>query len=74
MFAPSLGVAGAAGGISGDYHCLSPRLRWLLVRVALAPRCSPASPPFAGGIRIGAAVARLVGHSYIEKGPHQLET
>lgn len=81
VFAPSLrlptdlaGAAGAAGGISGGYH---------LPFTAMAMVLGQGGSRFAmltcfatvlvAGI-VGSFVASVVGHSYIEKRPHQLET
>ena len=81
VFAPSLdipsdlaGAAGAAGGISGGYHLpftavamvLGQGGPWLAVLTCLATVVVAGSA--------GTIVASLVGHSYIEKRPHQLET
>jgi len=80
VFAPSLrvpndlaGAAGAAGGISGGYH---------LPFTAVAMVLGQGGPPLAlltclatvavAGFT-GKFTASLVGHSYIEKRPHQLE-
>jgi H+/Cl- antiporter ClcA len=80
VFAPSLrvpgdlaGAAGAAGGISGGYH---------LPFTAVAMVLGQGGPPLAmltclatvvvAGFA-GTVVASLVGHSYIEKRPRQLE-
>ena len=81
VFAPSLrvpgdlaGAAGAAGGISGGYHL--PFTAVALVLGQGGPRLAMltcfATVVVAGFT--GAIVASLVGHSYIEKRPHQLET
>jgi chloride channel protein, CIC family len=81
VFAPSLrvpgdlaGAAGAAGGISGGYHL--PFTAVALVLGQGGPRLAMltcfATVVVAGST--GALVASLVGHSYIEKRPHQLET
>jgi H+/Cl- antiporter ClcA len=81
VFAPSLrvpgdlaGAAGAAGGISGGYHL--PFTAVALVLGQGGPRLAMltcfATVVVAGST--GAIVASLVGHSYIEKRPHQLAT
>jgi H+/Cl- antiporter ClcA len=81
VFAPSLrlpgdlaGAAGAAGGISGGYHLPFTALAMVLGQGGhpLAMLTCFATVVVAGFT--GAAVASLVGHSYIEKRPHQLET
>jgi len=80
VFAPSLrvpgdvaGAAGAAGGISGGYHL--PFTAVFMVLGQGGPRLAMltclATVVVAGCA--GALVARLVGHSYIEKRPHQLD-
>ena len=80
VFAPSLrlpgdlaGAAGAAGGISGGYHLPFTALAMVLGQGGhpLAMLTCFATVVVAGFI--GAAVASLVGHFYIEKRPHQLE-
>lgn len=81
VFSPSLrvpsdlaGAAGAAGGISGGYH---------LPFTAIALTLEQGGPPLARVTlfatvlvagAVGKGVAWLVGHAYIEKRPHQLET
>jgi len=81
VFAPSLGVpgdlagaAGAAGGISGGYHL--PFTAVFMVLGQGGPRLAMltclATVVVAGSV--GALVARVIGHAYIEKRPHQLET
>jgi H+/Cl- antiporter ClcA len=80
VFAPSLqvpsdlaGAAGAAGGISGGYHLPFTAVAMVLGQGGphLAMLTCLATVVVAGSV--GAAVASLVGHSYIEKRPHQLE-
>jgi H+/Cl- antiporter ClcA len=80
VFAPSLrvpddlaGAAGAAGGISGGYHLPFTAVAMVLGQGGphLAMLTCLATVVVAGSA--GATVARLVGHSYIEKRPHQLE-
>jgi H+/Cl- antiporter ClcA len=81
VFAPSLrvpgdlaGAAGAAGGISGGYHL--PFTAIALVLGQGGPRLAMLTcfaTVVVAGVT-GAIVASLVGHSYIEKRPHQLET
>ena len=81
VFSPSLrvpsdlaGAAGAAGGISGGYH---------LPFTAVALVLEQGGPPLARvtlfatvlvASLVGKGVAWLVGHAYIEKRPHQLDT
>lgn len=81
VFAPSLGVpgelagaAGAAGGISGGYHLPFTAVAMVLGQGGprLAMLTCLATVVVAGCV--GALVASLVGHSYIEKRPHQIET
>lgn len=81
VFAPSLrlpndlaGAAGAAGGISGGYHLPFTALAMVLGQGGsrLAMLTCFATVVVAGFA--GRFVAGLVGHSYIEKRPHQLET
>ena len=81
VFSPSLrvpsdlaGAAGAAGGISGGYHLPFTAVAMVLGQggPVLAMLTCIATVVVAGFA--GKAVARLVGHSYIEKRPHQLET
>jgi H+/Cl- antiporter ClcA len=81
VFAPSLrlpsdlaGAAGAAGGISGGYHLPFTAFAMVLGQGGsrLAMLTCFATVVVAGFA--GKAVASLVGHSYIEKRPHQLET
>ena len=80
VFAPTLrvpgdlaGAAGAAGGISGGYHL--PFTAVFMVLGQGGPRLAVltclATAVVAG--YAGKLVASLVGHSYIEKRPHQLE-
>jgi H+/Cl- antiporter ClcA len=80
VFAPSLrvpgdlaGAAGAAGGISGGYHLPFTAVAMVLGQGGprLAMLTSLATVVVAG--YAGTVVASLVGHSYIEKRPHQLE-
>ncbi len=80
VFAPSLrvpsdlaGAAGAAGGISGGYHLPITAIVMVLSQGGplLAILTCFATVVVAGSA--GALIARLVGHSYIEKRPHQLE-
>ncbi len=81
VFAPSLqvpsdlaGAAGAAGGISGGYHLPVTALAMVLgqggSRFAMLTCCATVVV----ASFVGKFVALLVGHSYIEKRPHQLET
>jgi chloride channel protein, CIC family len=81
VFAPSLrlpkdlaGAAGAAGGISGGYHLPFTAIAMVLGQggSGLAMLTCFATVVVAGSV--GKVTARLVGHSYIEKRPHQLET
>jgi chloride channel protein, CIC family len=81
VFAPSLrlpsdlaGAAGAAGGISGGYHLPFTALAMVLGQGGsyLAMLTCFATVIVAGFA--GTFVASVVGHSYIEKRPHQLET
>ena len=81
VFAPSLripgdlaGAAGAAGGISGGYHLPFTAVAMVLGQGGplLAMLTCLATVVVAGST--GKLVASLVGHSYIEKRPHQLET
>lgn len=80
VFAPSLhvptdlaGAAGAAGGISGGYHLPFTALAMVLGQGGshFAMLTCFATVVVAG--YTGKLVAWLVGHSYIEKRPHQLE-
>jgi H+/Cl- antiporter ClcA len=80
VFAPSLrvpsdlaGAAGAAGGISGGYHLPFTAVAMILGQGGprLAMLTCLATVVVAGFA--GTVVASLVGHSYIEKRPHQLE-
>ena len=80
VFAPSLrvpgdlaGAAGAAGGISGGYHLPFTAIAMVLGQGGplLAMLTCLATVAVAGSA--GALLASLVGHSYIEKRPHQLE-
>src|SRR5215472_4360950 len=80
VFAPSLrvpddlaGAAGAAGGISGGYHLPFTAVAMVLGQGGprLAMLTCLATLVVAGFA--GTLVASLVGHSYIEKKPHQLE-
>jgi len=66
------GAAGAAGGISGGYHLPFTALAMVLGQGGplLAMLTCFATVLVAGFA--GAAVASLVGHSYIEKRPQQL--
>jgi H+/Cl- antiporter ClcA len=68
------GAAGAAGGISGGYHLPFTAVAMVLGQGGpyLAMLTCLATVVVAGSA--GALVASLVGHSYIEKRPHQLET
>ena len=81
VFAPSLqlpgdlaGAAGAAGGISGGYHLPFTAVFMVLGQGGphLAMLTCLATVVVAGFA--GTVVASLVGHSYIEKRPHQFET
>ena len=81
VFAPSFGVpsdlagaAGAAGGISGGYHLPFTAVAMVLCQGGhfFAMLTCFATVVVAG--IVGRFVASLVGHSYIEKRPHQLET
>jgi chloride channel protein, CIC family len=81
VFAPSLrvptdlaGAAGAAGGISGGYHLPFTAMAMVLGQGGsyLAMLTCFATVLVAG--IVGSFVASVVGHSYIEKRPHQLET
>lgn len=81
VFAPSLrlpsdlaGAAGAAGGISGGYHLPFTAIAMVLGQGGhhLAMLTCFATVVVAGFT--GKVVASVVGHSYIEKRPHQLET
>jgi H+/Cl- antiporter ClcA len=80
VFAPSLrvpsdlaGAAGAAGGISGGYHLPFTAVAMVLGQGGprLAMLTCLATVAVAGAA--GKVVAALVGHSYIEKRPHQRE-
>jgi H+/Cl- antiporter ClcA len=80
VFAPSLrvpddlaGAAGAAGGISGGYHLPFAAIAMVLGQggFRLAMLTCLATVAVAGST--GTVVASLVGHSYVEKRPHQLE-
>jgi chloride channel protein, CIC family len=80
VFAPSLrvpsdlaGAAGAAGGISGGYHLPFTAIAMVLGQGGpfLAMLTCVATVVVAGVA--GKVVASLVGHSYIEKRPRQLE-
>jgi chloride channel protein, CIC family len=80
VFSPSLrvpsdlaGAAGAAGGISGGYHLPFTAVFMVLGQggPSLAIVTCLATVAVAGFA--GRIVASLVGHSYIEKRPHQLE-
>jgi H+/Cl- antiporter ClcA len=80
VFAPSLrvpgdlaGAAGAAGGISGGYHLPLTAVAMVLGQGGprLAMLTCLATVAVAGAA--GKLVASLVGHSYIEKRPHQLK-
>jgi chloride channel protein, CIC family len=81
VFAPSLrlpsdlaGAAGAAGGISGGYHLPFTAIAMVFGQGGplLAMLTCLATVVVAGFS--GKFVASVVGHSYIEKRPHQLET
>ena len=81
VFAPSLrlpsdlaGAAGAAGGISGGYHLPVTAAMMVLGQGGpyLAMLTCLATLAVAGFTGMG--VARLIGHSYIEKRPHQMST
>jgi chloride channel protein, CIC family len=81
VFAPSFrvpddlaGAAGAAGGISGGYHLPFTAVAMVLGQGGhhLAILTCFATVVVAG--LAGTVVASLVGHSYIEKRPHQIET
>jgi H+/Cl- antiporter ClcA len=81
VFAPSLqvpgdlaGAAGAAGGISGGYHLPFTAVAMVLGQGGngLAMLTCLGTVVVAG--LVGALVASLVGHSYIEKRPKQLAT
>ena len=81
VFAPSLhvpddlaGAAGAAGGISGGYHLPFTAVAMVLGQGGplFAMLTCFATIVVAGSA--GTFVASLVGHSYIEKKPHQVET
>jgi chloride channel protein, CIC family len=81
VFAPSFGVpgdlagaAGAAGGISGGYHLPFTAIAMVLCQGGprLAMLTCFATVVVAGFA--GTVVASLVGHSYIEKAPDQLQT
>ncbi len=81
VFAPSLrvpgdlaGAAGAGGGISGGYHLPLTAVAMVLGQGGphLAMLTCLATVVVAGAA--GTAVASLIGHSYIEKRPYQLET
>ena len=81
VFSPSLrvpsdlaGAAGAAAGISGGYHLPFTAIAMVLGQggPVLAMLTCVATVVVAGFA--GKAVASLVGHSYIEKRPHQLES
>jgi H+/Cl- antiporter ClcA len=81
VFAPSFrvpddlaGAAGAAGGISGGYHLPFTAVAMVLGQGGhhLAMLTCFATVVVAG--IAGTGVASLVGHSYIEKRPHQFET
>jgi H+/Cl- antiporter ClcA len=81
VFAPSLrlpsdlaGAAGAAGGISGGYHLPFTAIAMVLGQGGnhLAMLTCFATVVVAGFL--GTIVASLVGHSYIEKRPHHLES
>ena len=80
VFAPSFrvpgdlaGAAGAAGGISGGYHLPVTAIAMVLGQGGnhLAMLTCIATVLVAGFA--GTVMARLVGHSYIEKRPHQLK-
>jgi chloride channel protein, CIC family len=80
VFAPSLrlpsdlaGAAGAAGGISGGYHLPVTAIMMVLGQGGhhLAMLTCLATVVVAGAT--GKLVASVVGHSYIEKRPHQIE-
>jgi H+/Cl- antiporter ClcA len=81
VFAPSLrvpsdlaGAAGAAGGISGGYHLPFTAVAMVLGQGGprLAVLTCLATVVVAGFA--GKVVASLVGHSYIEKRPHQVKS
>lgn len=81
VFAPSFqvpgdlaGAAGAAGGISGGYHLPFTAVAMVLGQGGphLAMLTCLATVVVAGFA--GSFVASLVGHTYIEEKPHQLET
>jgi H+/Cl- antiporter ClcA len=80
VFAPSLGVrgdlagaAGAAGGISGGYHLPFTAIAMVLFQGGPLPAMLTCLATVVVAGSVGTLVALLVGHSYIEKRPHQLE-
>jgi len=80
VFAPSLrlpgdlaGAAGAAGGISGGYHLPFTALAMVLGQGGPRLAMLTCLATVVVAASAGAVVASLVGHSYIEKGPQQLE-
>jgi chloride channel protein, CIC family len=81
VFAPSLrvpsdlaGAAGAAGGISGGYHLPFTALAMVLGQGGSGAAMLTCLATIVVAGFVGTLVASLVGHSYIEKRPHQLET
>jgi len=81
VFAPFLrvpddlaGAAGAAGGISGGYHLPFTAIAMVLGQGGPSLAMLTCLATVVVASFPGNALARLVGHSYIEKRPHQLET
>jgi H+/Cl- antiporter ClcA len=80
VFAPSLrvpgdlaGAAGAAGGISGGYHLPFTAVAMVLGQGGPHLAMLTCLATVVVAACAGELVARLLGHSYIEKRPHQLK-
>lgn len=81
VFAPSFrvpgdlaGAAGAAGGISGGYHLPFTAIAMVLGQGGPHLAMLTCFATVVVAAFTGTAVASVVGHSYIEKRPHQIET
>jgi chloride channel protein, CIC family len=68
------GAAGAAGGISGGYHLPFTAIAMVLGQGGSGSAMLTCFATVVVAGFVGKLVASLVGHSYIEKRPHQLET